>query len=69
MADKKDWREKYKEKNSTGKESTTSNWRDKYKEYYDYASAKIVGEQVNNMLDAWQKNYNSYVTDYTNRFS
>jgi hypothetical protein len=69
MADKKDWREEYKKKHSEESKTETGNWRDKYKEYYDSIYAKVAGEKVTEMLDQWQKNYNSYISDYTNRFS
>jgi hypothetical protein len=66
MADKKSWRDYLPEKTENQDETSgtkKSSWRD----YVNFS--QIVGENINDQMNAWLKNYNSYVSDYQDRFS
>ena len=72
MAEKRSWRdgyEEYVESKKDNSEEETGGWRNGYKEYSNNNSAQIVGKNVTSKLDEWSKNYNSYITEYQQRFA
>ena len=66
MADKKSWRD-YLPDETENQDETSGTKKTSWRDYVDYS--QIVGENINDQMNAWLKNYNSYVSDYQDRFS